>query len=418
LAPYPAVLVALLASVACGRSAKDKELDRIFEHQAAMRDTTGTIVGIVSDASSGDPLRGVFASTDDGGGMSDTTGAFTIRYVSRGAHDVVVQDRGYEAATVRVALTPPETVSVRITLHRAPPPCCELQGRWGVELVLDSAGVDQRPSARIASGELVLSPQFPSPWGGPSSSDRWVRTMHGQYTIDLAPFWGQQIAADVSTTVFGPTGPAFQQEATAAAFHMDSLTVTLIPRLSHGGISLAGRFTHADTVAGEWHQRAYCCGAYGRFRIWRITADPGQITIPPPIPARRPDTLPEAARADVRVRIWDEAMGRYIEGEHALGLPDGGRKSVYTTGSELEGWGRSFWLAPGRYTIIVSRFPCGSEKYFLAKPIERKFTARPGERTDITIRLDTRKLKPARSYNNVSGERCRATAPDSVVGGA
>jgi hypothetical protein len=416
-------LVAAIASLAvgllgCARSFEDRELDRIFAHQAAMRDTTGTLVGRVIDSASAAPLGGVLVSAAMLGGITDTTGAFVVPYLAHGVQTVVAERRGYLAKRVEVTITPPDTADLKIRLARAPLARYELEGRWGVELVLDSTGLRQHPTARRLEGELVLSQQFPSPWGLGRDTDPRVRTIEGRYEVDLSPFWGAQVAPDVSTTVFGPTGPAFTKEASAATFNDDSISVVFIPRMSHGGIALNGRLVHADTAVGEWFQRAYCCGASGRFRLWRISRDPGPITLPLPVQPSKPDTLAKAERADVRVRIWDEASGRYIRGTHDVRFPDGSSQILYTTGTEPGGWGRSFWLPPGRYSISVNSYPCGSERYFLKPSIERPFAARAGEAADLTIRINTRTLKPARSYNNPDGLRCRVAQHDSTAGGA
>lgn len=410
-------LMLLAAMPGCARSAEDRELDRIFAHQAALRDTTGMAVGVVVEDSSGTPLAAVFVSSESRGSISDSAGTFHVPYLNAGRHQLVAQRHGYEATIANVTIMPPESTVVSIRMHRAQKPRFELEGRWHLELMLDSAGVNQNPSARHAEGDLVLSHRFPSPWGQVGPVDPWVQTIEGLYELDLSPFWGQQVAPDVSTTVFGPTGPNFMKEASAATFNGDSLTIDFIPRISHGGISLSGRLIHRDTAVGTWYQRAYCCGAYGRFRLWRISADPGPITVPPVERPRAPDTLAAAERADIRVRIWDDANNTYIKGFHALLLPDGGSKSVYTTGTEPEGWGRSFWLAPGSYAIRVTRYPCGGEQYSLKSPIMHPFVAGAGERTDIVIRLNTRTARPARTYNNTEGHRCEIALPDSLRSG-
>ncbi len=408
------VVILLVATFGCARSASDRELDRIFAHQAALRDTTATAVGVVVEDSSGVPLVAVFVSGEYFGDITDSAGTFHVPYLNAGRHQLVAQRRGYEATIANVTIMPPESTVVSIRMHRAQKPRFELEGRWHLNLTLDSAGVNQKPSARHAEGDVVLSHRFPSQWGSVGLVDPWVQTIEGQYELDLSPFWGQQVAADVSTTVFGPTGPTFMKEASAATFNGDSLTIDFIPRVSHGGISLSGRLIHADSAVGTWYQRAYCCGAFGRFRLSRISPDPGPIVVPAVDRTRAPDTLAVVERAAIKVRIWDEANNAYIKGWHDLQLPDGSTKSVYTTGTEPDGWGRSFWLAPGSYAILVTRYPCGAERYWLKTPITHKFVALAGEDTDITIRLNTRSARPARAYNNTEGLRCDIPLPDSL----
>jgi len=352
------------------------------------------------------------------GDITDTTGKFAIQYLGTGVHAAVAERPGYQRTQVQFTILAPDTATLLLQLTRAELPRYELEGRWGIELLLDSAGVQQQPAARRLEGQLILSGKFPSPWGPGGQADRWVRTIEGQYELDLTPFWGQQVAPDVSTTVFGPTSPTFAKEASAATFNGDSISISFIPRISHGGISLEGRLIHADSAVGRWHQRAYCCGAFGHFRMWRIARDPGPVTLPPPVKPAGRDTLAETERADIRVRIWDEAHGSYIKGRHSLGFPDGSVQSVYTTGTRPRGWGKSFWLASGRYRIIVSEYPCGADWYFARADIEKDFVARRGQPQDITIRINTHRLRARRSYNNTDGLRCNVALPDSLRSGA
>lgn len=46
------------------------------------------------------------------------------------------------------------------------------------------------------------------------------------------------------------------------------VTIDFIPRVSHGGVTMVGRIVD-DSVRGSWHQRSYCCGAWGTFIMWR-----------------------------------------------------------------------------------------------------------------------------------------------------
>jgi hypothetical protein len=375
-------------------------------------------MGQVIDSATGAPLSAVFVSAAMLGDLTDSAGRFLVPYLDKGVHALVAERPGYLPAQVDLMIAPPDSTRVVIRLARAALPRYDLEGRSGLELILDSAGAGQTPTARRLDGQLTLSRQLPSLWGSTGQTDPWVRTIDGQYELDLTPFWGTQVAPDASTTVFGSADAMIAREASAATFNGDSITIDFIPRMSHGGISLSGRLTAPDTAVGEWFQRAYCCGASGHFRLWRISRDPGPITLPPRPAPVLPDTLAESDRAGIRVRVWDEAFGTYIKGWHDLELPGGSVKSVYTTGTQPGGWGKSFWLAPGRYRVIVDRYPCGNELYWLKHPIERAFVAKAGERQDITIRVNTRSLEPSRSYNNTAGRKCQIVLPDSLRSGA
>ncbi|HET7585859.1 MAG TPA: carboxypeptidase-like regulatory domain-containing protein [Gemmatimonadaceae bacterium] len=381
-----------------------------------LRDAAGTVKGQVIDSATGAPVSGVYVSAEYVYEITDSAGRFVMPSLEPGGHSIVAERRGFLKRRIDLTITFPDTTTVVIRIAHTALPKYELAGRWGMELALDSAGARQKPTARRVEGTIVLSEKFPSRWGPGEDPDPWVRTIEGRYQADLTPFWGTQVAPDVSTSVFGPVDSTFTREASAATFDGDSITIDFIPRMSHGGISLWGRLINADTAEGKWYQRAYCCGAVGHFRLWRISGDPGPISVPRLRSLTPPprDALAEAERADVRVRIWDEAYHTYIKGWFDLGTPDGGTTSVYTTGTQADGWGKSFWLAPGRYRIIVNRYPCGNEQYSLKRPIERPFEARAGEHQDITIRLNTRKVEPSRSYNNTSGHRCDVVLPEAL----
>lgn len=409
--PIGLVAAILCLLSACGRSAEDRRLDALFAHQAALRDTTGTIVGKVVHNTSGAPLAGVHISADYMGGMSDSSGRFTIPYVNAGVTEVRAYSRGYVAFTDTIVMTPPDTIAVSLTLVEAPGPCCELTGRWEATFHLDSAGYSQTPQSRQVVGIVAISPRVGEYLGTAGVyEDGRLRSEQGLTTIDFSPFWGARIAPDVSTTVFGHRGGTFGREAVTQVFFSDSVAMIFIPRISHGGVSLAGRIDQ-DTITGKWYQRAYAGGAYGVFRMVRLSHDPEPLNLPPKPPSPPPvDTLPEAARGDVRVRVWDEAQGKYLQTRHghALEEPDGSIKSVYSLGTEEEGWGPSFWLPPGGYAILFSQYPCGDKRYILKNKIRKEFEVKAGEDVEVTIRINTLKLKPRRTYDNTDGRRCTA----------
>lgn len=396
----------LLTMVSCARSVQDRELDRVFAHQDWLRDSTVPIRGVVLD-SAGLPIGGVFLSAGSLGGMSDASGSFEIPYQRAGPVWVVASISGYHPDSTAVDVHPPDTAAIRITLARAPPPCCSLVGQWNLVFRLDSSGPRQQPTARIAAGIIRFSPQVRIAWPfgtGETPSDPFVHGMGGVFDVDFSVFWGTPIAADVSTSVMGPVTASFANEAYGRIFDNDSVEVDLIPRLSHGGVSLGGRLAR-DTMTGTWVQRAYCCGARGTVTMTRISTDPGLIVVPPEPVVRARDTLLESERGTIRVRVWDDAMGSYLHIGYAVSGPTG-TKSGYNAGEEPGGWGRSFWLSPGSYKISIRDFLCGEKPYILRKELSKAFKAVAGDTTDITLRLNTRTAKVARSYANHDGKPC------------
>ena len=117
---------------------------------------------------------------------------------------------------------------------------------------------------------MIFSEAFPDPLTalgvkGPRSRDTTggslVRRVFGTFEIDLAPL--AAIGSDLSNSTFGPVSTGFHREATAFVFDSDSVAIALVPRMSHGGLSLAGRLL-GDTLTGEWVQRRMFGGAHGQ----------------------------------------------------------------------------------------------------------------------------------------------------------
>lgn len=396
----------LLTTASCARSVQDRELDRVFAHQDWLRDSTVPIRGVVRD-SAGLPIPGVGLVAGNLGDMSDTSGSFEIPYQQAGRVLVLASSPGYRPDSTIVVVHPPDTTLIRVTLRRAPPPCCSLVGQWHLVFQLDSSGPGQRPTARSTSGTIRFSPQMriARPFGtGTPPSDPFVHGMAGVFDVAFSVFWGTPIAPDVSTSVMGPVTATFANEAYGRIFDNDSVEVDLIPRTSHGGVSLGGRLV-GDTMTGTWVQRAYCCGAHGTVTMTRVSADPGPIIVQPEPAIQARDTLLETERGTIRVRVWDDAVGAYLHIGYAVGGPTG-TTSGYNAGEEPGGWSRSFWLPPGRYKVLINSFLCRDKRYFLRKELSKSFEAIAGATTDVTLRLNTRTAKVARSYANHNGEPC------------
>jgi hypothetical protein len=224
----------------------------------------------------------------------------------------------------------------------------------------------------------------------------------GRFNVNFTSFFGGQVAEDVSTSLMGPVTEGFWTEVGASIDHADSVWAEFIPRMTHGAISLAGRFAR-DTVTGQWYQRAYCCGAVGHFAMTRVSGDPVpfiQDPVPPPPPPPTP-----ARRGEIRVRVWDTARGRYRELRHGLGQGQSSKWS-YTTGTLPDGWGPSFWLLPGDYAVLLQEIPCGSEQHFLEHEIRHPFHVAAADTLDITVTINSDSIPLKRSYKNPDGASC------------
>lgn len=281
-----------------------------------------------------------------------------------------------------------------------------LGGRWHIELFLDSAGSSRpRPSGRHIQGILALDAATVTPDS--------VATSMGRFTVDFTPFFSGQVARSSSTTFAGPVTQRFWTEV-RAALSLDSVTVDFIPRISHGAISLEGHLAH-DSILGQWYERAYCCGASGHFTMVRVSTAPVPF-IPDPVPTPPPPPKP-AERGEIRVRVWDTATRGFLRLRHGLGQGESS-KWAYSTATSPDGWGPSFWLLPGDYTILLDEIPCGSDQQFLEREIAHPFHVVAADTLDITVTINSDSLPLGRSYKNPKAASCselRRHGSDSVA---
>jgi hypothetical protein len=140
----------------------------------------------------------------------------------------------------------------------------------------------------------------------------------------------------------------------------------------------------------------------------RISATPVpyiEDSVPPPAAPLAPDT-----RGEVRVRLHDPRTGQFLRAEHELIQPlrPGYYATAYgyTTGTEPQGWGKTFWLKPGPYIIEVTTIPCGHLELWLARSLRREFTASPGDTTSITFEVDVEATAVRPSHDNPEGLPC------------
>jgi len=121
-------------------------------------------------------------------------------------------------------------------------------------------------------GAITFSPDAPDPFPearrrGPSSDP--TLDEFGTYDIDLRPILGEDITRATSNTVFpGRPGSDILKEAEGFVHHRNKVDINLIPRMSHGGISLTGMID-GDEVRGEWIKRDYAPSVSGTFLMRR-----------------------------------------------------------------------------------------------------------------------------------------------------
>lgn len=240
-------------------------------NQAAARARTSVLTGMVRDGETGLPLRGAHIIVREyaGMGFSGEDGTYEANYVDAGTRTVVVQARGFHSDSTTLAFVPGDSLRWDVTLRRAAPPCCTLNGTWRVRFVLRQRGVmSPEPKDSVVEGVLTFADSIPDPLQGHYGRRVNVREEFGLSDVDFTPFFGGRIAADVSTSVHGPTAANFEREMTGDVFEGDRVEISLIPRMSHGGVSMLGRIEDG-VVRGEWVQRAYAGGAHGTFEMRR-----------------------------------------------------------------------------------------------------------------------------------------------------
>jgi hypothetical protein len=241
--------------------------------EARWREETATLAGTIRDAETGLPVR-ANVIPEEGWEFTDTIGRYTVDYLEAGRQTVRIEQRGFLAETRTVELAVGQTTTLDVSLRRAPAPCCALAGTWRVRFVLGRrGGMGPAPSDTVVEGLLTFADSIPDPSGGRFAPPVNVRQEFGLSDINFTPFFGGRIARDVSTSVMGPTGGNFARETVSQVFSGDSVDITLIPRISHGGVSMWGR-VQDGVVTGKWEQRAYAGGAVGTFEMRREGPDP------------------------------------------------------------------------------------------------------------------------------------------------
>jgi alpha-tubulin suppressor-like RCC1 family protein len=205
---------------------------------------------------------------------SDGTGLACLRDIDPDTGVVIRVDRlGFLPDSVTIRLRSGQVATRAFTLRRVERPCCRLDGAWRVHLHIERLNLQQpEPTSRSITGLFVFDRRLPdwTEFRG-ATVDSVVRYEYGYSALDLAPFFGGPYARDVSTTVFGGGATLFR-ELIGMVPAGDSVDMTLIPRMSHGGLSFTGRIA-GDTMRGRWTQNAYCCGADGTFTMHRAVPD-------------------------------------------------------------------------------------------------------------------------------------------------
>jgi len=209
----------------------------------------GGIRGTIRDALTDEAVRGAQVSAGGVSAVTDDFGVYGVAPVSPGSLELAVYQRGFVPGSLTTVIEPGVSTLIDFQLVPSEAPCCELDGLWMGEFVLDSAGLNVQPASRNVSGELVFERRAVD-----SSVSERTNNSVGESRVDFQTILGSDL--DVL------------DEAKGSVFGGDSVAVTLVPKFADWGLEMLGRM-HADTVRGIWFQRASCCGAYGTFTLIR-----------------------------------------------------------------------------------------------------------------------------------------------------
>lgn len=303
---------------------------------------------------------------------------------------------------------------------------CHLAGSWSAQLlVVSPEGNPLTHRNAVTSGRIVFSGRIPDPWPPANGNrDSTTRYEFGRHAIDLRPILGGPFGADVSTTVMGG-GRSLLFEVVAQLESGDSVRLTVIPRMSHGGLSLLGKM-QGDTIRGVWEQNAYCCGATGSFVMSRQTwtgVDDSLLAVA--LADAEADRLASAAaeaawlqRAGyLRVRTFDVAIGRYVDATYWIIRQGNHPEREWSTivHSGADGWSSYSGEEPGTYRVELSEFPCGNELYFadtayVEQHLVRTILIRSRDSSELDIRIDSREIVTMDSHENPQAARCTVAA--------
>jgi hypothetical protein len=107
------------------------------------------------------------------------------------------------------------------------------------------------------------------------------------------------------------------------------------------------------------------------------------------------------------LRVADRATHQFIWAELAVKRAAGRRGWVVEDTTGRDGAPASFLLPPGQFLVGVTQFQCGTAQFFVAYPTYEPVVVGAGQRIAKDIVVDVRRIKPAPSYANPSGSRCK-----------
>jgi hypothetical protein len=242
------------------------------QRQEILARTTATIVGTVRESGTKRALEGVFVTAQYFGDLTKADGRFRIEYVDPGKVKVFTWRRDLIEASQQVVARAGRETTANLFVDAAPPACCRLAGTWSVRLMLQEPGELPTPRGTEVVGSITFSPDTPDPFPEARThvpADDRTLDEFGTYEIDLRPMLGADITRSTSYAIFpGRPGSDILTEAEGHVHHRNEVEIALIPRMSHGGLSLTGTI-EGDEVHGTWIKRDYAPTVTGTFVMLR-----------------------------------------------------------------------------------------------------------------------------------------------------
>lgn len=255
----------LLLAVACAPAATETR-------QEILAITTGKVAGRVVDEETGLPLSAVSASAQYLGDDTDKQGRYDIVYLDPGPVRVAFHRRDISPEFVTVEVVAGQTTVLDVAVEKAPPACCELDGRWLIEMTLRQTTESGEAAEKRLSGIITFSKSIPRPFQEwrVESLDETVDEF-GTFEIDFADFFGDKYSSDFVRTTFcdGSEDCIGLREAWGYVSNRDQVEITLIPRVSDSGFGLNG-VVSGNQVRGEWIERAFAVTTRGDFVMERL----------------------------------------------------------------------------------------------------------------------------------------------------
>ncbi|UOD32936.1 carboxypeptidase regulatory-like domain-containing protein [Massilia violaceinigra] len=241
--------------------------------------TRGAIEGKVVDLETGLPLQGVQVYVYQDGPTSDyvsdrtgASGEFGLALLAPGVVTVDIDRADLLAQRQNVAVEAGKTTRLIVKLANAPPPCCQLAGKWRVELTIDP-GMPSNVSASTISGTVRFRSGLWARVTAPSDPDKVLYQEYGSFHIDWRPFlgyWTTEVANDVYAPDNGWMAAYMFNDAAGTVLSGDRVDMIFQGGLSHHRISLSGTIDKDGILRGSWCNMGFTCSSTGNFVMTRM----------------------------------------------------------------------------------------------------------------------------------------------------